>query len=55
MSIENRIRQSLSLLCQKLEDGERSDAERTKFQDDLSGAIDEAIALAIEKHLKDDH
>lgn len=53
--IEERIRLSLTLLCNKLERGGPSDEERSKFQDVLAAAIDEAIREAFAQHQSTTH
>ena len=55
MSIEDRIRDSLELLCIRLEKGYPSDVERAKFQGDLARAVEEAIGLAIQRHEGEEH
>ena len=55
MSIEDQIRDSLELLCIRLEKGYPSDVERGKFQGDLARAVEEAIGSAIRRHESEEH
>ena len=55
VSIEDHIRDSLELLCIRLEKGYPSDVERTKFQGDLARGIEEAIESAIQRHESEEH
>ena len=52
LQIGNRIRIPFANLCDKLQEGQRADAERREFQDVLCDAMAEAIALAIREGIR---